>query len=98
MPKPRRRRLMASRPLLVTQSGRYEMRHNNKFPSVKIPRFMSSVGLQQQQVGDNGARNLARFDVDLHTTTDNFAPNEYREVVNFSGLAVYKGSNIRDKR
>jgi len=31
-------------------------------------------------------------DVDLHTETDNFAPNEYRGVVNSSGLAVYKGS------
>ena len=29
-------------------------------------------------------------------TIDNFAPNEYREVVNLSGLAVYKGSNARD--
>ena len=31
-------------------------------------------------------------DVDLHTTTNNFAPNEYRGVVNSSGLVVYKGS------
>ena len=29
---------------------------------------------------------------DLHTETNNFAPNEYRGVVNSSGLAVYKGS------
>src|ERR1041385_7211563 len=29
-------------------------------------------------------------------TTDNFSPNEYREVVNPSGLDVYKGSNARD--
>ena len=32
------------------------------------------------------------INVDLHTATDNFAPNEYRGVVNSSGLAVYKGS------
>ena len=32
------------------------------------------------------------LDVDLHTATNNFAPNEYRGVVNSSGLAVYKGS------
>ena len=32
------------------------------------------------------------LDVDLHTTTYNFAPNEYRWVVNPFGLAVYKGS------
>ena len=36
------------------------------------------------------------INVDLHTDTNNFAPNEYREVVNPSGLAVYKGSNARD--
>ena len=29
--------------------------------------------------------------MDLHTETNNFAPNEYRGVVNSSGLAVYKG-------
>ena len=34
-------------------------------------------------------------DVDLHINTNNFAPNEYREVVNLSGLAIYKGSNTR---
>ena len=33
-----------------------------------------------------------RVDVDLHTATNNFAPNEYRGVVNSSDLAVYKGS------
>ena len=32
------------------------------------------------------------LDVDLHIDTNNFAPNEYRGVVNSSGLAVYKGS------
>ena len=32
------------------------------------------------------------LDVDLHTETNNFAPNEYRGVVNSSPLAVYKGS------
>ena len=30
--------------------------------------------------------------MDLHTATNNFAPNEFREVVNLSGLVVYKGS------
>ena len=37
-----------------------------------------------------------KVDVDLHTDTNNFALNEYRGVVNLSGLAVYKGSNTRD--
>ena len=32
------------------------------------------------------------------TQSNNFAPNEYRGVVNSSGLVVYKGSNTRDKR
>ena len=32
------------------------------------------------------------INVDLHTSTDNFTPNEYRGVVNSSGLAIYKGS------
>ena len=30
--------------------------------------------------------------MELHTTKNNFAPNEYRGVVNSSGLAIYKGS------
>ena len=34
-------------------------------------------------------------DVDLHPTINKFAPNEYREVVNLSGLVVYNGSNAR---
>ena len=38
------------------------------------------------------------LDVDLHTDTNNFAPNEYRGVVNSSGLVVYKGSNARDRK
>ena len=29
--------------------------------------------------------------MDLHTDTNNLAPNEYREVVNPSGLVVHKG-------
>src|ERR1041384_7277410 len=33
--------LMASRPSLVTPSGRFEMQDSSKFPSVKIPRFVS---------------------------------------------------------
>ena len=32
------------------------------------------------------------LDLDLHTTANNFTPNEFREVVNLSGLVVYKGS------
>ena len=32
------------------------------------------------------------LDLDLYTATNNFAPKEFREVVNLSGLVVYKGS------
>ena len=38
---------------------------------------------------------VSLLDVDLNTKANNFAPNEYREVVNLSGLVVYKGSNTR---
>ena len=46
-----------------------------------------------------GQRNTSAcfLDLDLHTT-NNFAPNEYRGVVNSSGLVVYKGSKARDKK
>ena len=37
------------------------------------------------------------LDLDLHTATNNFAPNEFREVVNLSSLVVYKGSNTSGK-
>ena len=47
---------------------------------------MSPVGLTEIQVG------VTALDVDLHTYANNFATNEYRGVVNSSGLAVYKGS------
>ena len=58
---------------------------------------MSPVGLVERQVGgkvNNGAvhnRGLLTWLGPTHTT-NNFAPNEYRGVVNPSGLAVYKGS------
>ena len=35
------------------------------------------------------------LNLDLHTATNNFAPNEYRGIVNASGLVVYKGSKTR---
>ena len=37
------------------------------------------------------------LDVDLHKT-NNFAPNEFKGVVNSSGLVVYKGSMQEMKR
>src|SRR3954463_3615402 len=47
---------------------------------------LSPVGLKEIQEG------VTTLDVDLHTYTNNFAPNEYRGVINSSGLDVYKGS------
>ena len=44
------------------------------------------VGLQEILVG------VTALDVDLHTVTNNFAPNEYKGFVDSSGLVVYKGS------
>ena len=85
--------MMASRPSLVTPSGMFEMQCSSKFPSVKIPRFVSG-GLIEIQEGVNGAEIVAGlYEVDrpAHTTSD-FTPNEYRGVVNSSGLAVYKVS------
>ena len=32
------------------------------------------------------------LNLDLHIDANNFAPNEFREVLNLSGLAVYRGS------
>ena len=49
-------------------------------------KVIEPVGLQEIQVG------VTALDMDLHTATNNFAPNEYRGFVNSSGLVVYKGS------
>ena len=60
---------------------------------------IETVGFQEIQEG--GRVNNAPFEILLtqpgpaHTTCK-YAPNEYRGVVNPSGLAVYKGSNARD--
>ena len=56
------------------------------------------VGLQEIQEG--GRVNNVPFEILVTQprpahTTNNFAPNEYRGVVNPSGLAVHKGSNTK---
>ena len=57
-------------------------------------RFMSPVGFRRQQIG--GKQRCQKLLAWTCTQdTNNFAPNEYREVVNLSGLAVYKGSNAK---
>ena len=63
------------------------MKCSSKFPLAKMLRLsIEPVGIQEIQV------RVMALDVDLHTDTNNFAPNEYRGVVNSSGLVVYKGS------
>ena len=63
----------------------------------------SPVGLQVIQEGgevNNGSVHNLRLltsPVPAHTA-NNFAPNEYRGVVNSSGLVVYKGSTQEIKR
>ena len=62
---------------------------------------MSPVGFQAlQEGGETSNAPSERYyslNLDLHTDANNFAPNEFREVVNLSGLAVYKGSKHRGK-
>ena len=74
---------MASRPSLVTPSGRLEMQDSSKFPSVKIPRFVSgglagntSRSQRRQKLLPDGDE----VDLNLHTDTNNFAPNEREEL------------------
>ena len=61
-----------------------EIQCSSKFPS----KVIEPVGLKRYKK----VSTAPEIDVDLHTTTYNFAPNEYRGVVNSSSLAVYKGS------
>src|SRR4051812_40146013 len=58
---------------------------------------LSPVGLRTIQEGgkvNNGAvhNRGCQLHLDLHIDTNNYAPNEYRGVVNSSGLTFYKGS------
>ena len=53
---------------------------------------LSPVGLTKIQVG------VTALDVDLHTATDYFTPNEYKGVFNPFGLVVNKGSKHKVER
>ena len=77
---------MASRPSLVTRSGRFDVAQQQVSLREDAKVEYRPVGLQEIQVG------VTALDVDLHIDTNNFAPNEYKGVANSSGLAVYKGS------
>src|SRR4051812_39425684 len=74
---------------LVTPSGRLDV-DSSKFPSVKIPRFVSSR--TRRNTSRCQRRQKFAVVVDLHTDTNNSAPNEHGGVVKSSGLVVYKGS------
>ena len=68
---------------------------------MKIPRLSyqedSEFFKQVSMAPEIKLPNWFEVDVDLHTQANNFAPNEYRGVVNPSGLAVCKGSNTSGK-
>ena len=89
MPKEKDSGVMASRPSLVTPSGRFEMHRSSKFPSVKIPRLSNQYDSRDTSRWQQ--RQKIAVVVDLHIDTNNSAPNEYKGVVNSSGLVVYKG-------
>ena len=62
---------------------------------------LSPIGLQEQQEGVQ-TRNIPfeisySLDLDLHINANYFPPNEFKEVVNLSGLDVYKGSKHKGK-
>ena len=87
---------MASRPSLVTPSGRLRCSVAVISLSEDAKVEIKPVGLKidtQGWQGNNGTVYDQRcfLDLDLHTT-NNFAPNEYIGVVNSFGLVVYKGS------
>ena len=54
---------------------------------MKIPRLSN----QKDSDCNKKVSTAPDINMDLHTDTDNFAPNEYRGVVNSSDLVVYKG-------
>ena len=75
---------------------------SSKFPSVKIAKFVSSripSSTRRWQENNGAVLNLEVAYLTWTCTLDanNFAPNEFREVVNLSGLVVYKGSNTKGK-
>ena len=80
---------------LVTPSGRLDV-DSSKFTLAKIPRFVSrrtpkDTRRWQSEQWRRSQPRLLTSPGPAHTTS-NFALNEYRGVVNSSGLAVYKGS------
>src|SRR3954471_21124249 len=88
---------MASLPSLVTPSGRFDVAQQQVSLSEDAKVEYRPVGIQERQEGgkvNNGVVHNLRL-LTSHGpahTTSNFAPNEFRGVVNSSGLAVYKGS------
>ena len=67
---------------------------SGKFPSVKIPRFMSPVGFQARQEGGETSNAPSEryhsLNLDLHTNANNFAPNESERLSIPPGLLFTK--------
>ena len=77
------------------------MKHSSKFPSVKIPRFVSSrtpemISRWWSEQWRRSQLRVAYFTWTCTQTQITLFPTKFREVVNLSGLVVYKGSNTRD--
>ena len=97
---PRQRRqktgLMSFSPLVGYPKWKVEMQCSGSLPLAKMPRidFPETPGFNKKVPTANGA-GISNQRGPAHNT-NNFVPNEYREVVNPSGLVVYKGSNASD--
>ena len=93
---------MALRSSLVTPTGRLDIAQQHVSLSKDAKVEYRPVGLQERQVGVIGTKIVVglvtRLTWTCTHTTSNFSPNEYRGVVDSSGLVVYKGSNARDKK
>src|SRR3954468_9841820 len=89
--------LMASRPPLVTPSGRLDVAQWQVSLSEDAKVEYRPVGLQERQVGgkvNNGFVHNLRLLTSPGPAhiANNFSPNEFRGAVNSNGLAVYKAS------
>ena len=84
--------------LLVTPSGRLGC-SSSKFPLhedckvYRIRRIPSSTRRRQSKQWRRYKPKVVHLTWTCTQDTNNFAANEFTEVVNLSGLAVYKGSN-----
>src|SRR3954468_18526527 len=92
--------VMASRPLLVTQSGGFEIQDSSKFPSAKIPRFISG-GLAENTSRCQRRQKLLtdgdKVNVDLHTQQVTLLPTSTDELSISPTLLFTKNQNKSGK-